>query len=288
MNNGQESELIIIEGNVSRITFRNDENGYSVFTLIKDNNKEERCVGSFIELHEGDRLELKGRYIEHAKYGKQFSVKTYKTVEPLSREAFFGFLKNGGIPGIREATAKKIINEFGDNAYEIMLNAPQTLAANIKGISKKKAEEYQKILQSNKNSNDLSIYVQQYGINIKTAAKIYEFYGDQAYSIIKENPYRLIEDIKNIGFKTADQIAIKTGAFENSSFRIKAAITYSLEQAAANGHTYLPKSVLYRYIGTLIQDVNTSDVDSCLEKMSTDSKVIIRYNAPEKSVAGDD
>ena len=130
--------------------------------------------------------------------------------------------------------------------------------------------------------------VQQYGINIKTAAKIYEFYGDQAYSIIKENPYRLIEDIKNIGFKTADQIAIKTGAFENSSFRIKAAITYSLEQAAANGHTYLPKSVLYRYIGTLIQDVNTSDVDSCLEKMSTDSKVIIRYNAPEKSVAGDD
>ena len=83
MNNGQESELIIIEGNVSRITFRNDENGYSVFTLIKDNNKEERCVGSFIELHEGDRLELKGRYIEHAKYGKQFSVKTYKTVEPL-------------------------------------------------------------------------------------------------------------------------------------------------------------------------------------------------------------
>lgn len=169
-----------------------------------------------------------------------------------------------------------------------MLNAPQTLAANIKGISKKKAEEYQKILQSNKNSNDLSIYVQQYGINIKTAAKIYEFYGDQAYSIIKENPYRLIEDIKNIGFKTADQIAIKTGAFENSSFRIKAAITYSLEQAAANGHTYLPKSVLYRYIGTLIQDVNTSDVDSCLEKMSTDSKVIIRYNAPEKSVAGDD
>lgn len=288
MNNGQESELIIIEGNVSRITFRNDENGYSVFTLIKDNNKEERCVGSFIELHEGDRLELKGRYIEHAKYGKQFSVKTYKTVEPLSREAFFGFLKNGGIPGIREATAKKIINEFGDNAYEIMLNAPQTLAANIKGISKKKAEEYQKILQSNKNSNDLSIYVQQYGINIKTAAKIYEFYGDQAYSIIKENPYRLIEDIKNIGFKTADQIAIKTGAFENSSFRIKAAITYSLEQAAANGHTYLPKSVLYRYIGTLIQDVNTSDVDSCLEKMSTDSKVIIRYNAPETSVAGDD
>ena len=130
--------------------------------------------------------------------------------------------------------------------------------------------------------------MQQYGINIKTAAKIYEFYGDQAYSIIKENPYRLIEDIKNIGFKTADQIAIKTGAFENSSFRIKAAITYSLEQAAANGHTYLPKSVLYRYIGTLIQDVNTSDVDSCLEKMSTDSKVIIRYNAPEKSVAGDD
>ena len=118
MNNGQESELIIIEGNVSRITFRNDENGYSVFTLIKDNNKEERCVGSFIELHEGDRLELKGRYTEHAKYGKQFSVKTYKTVEPLSREAFFGFLKNGGIPGIREATAKKIINEFGDNAYE--------------------------------------------------------------------------------------------------------------------------------------------------------------------------
>lgn len=91
MNNGQESELIIIEGNVSRITFRNDENGYSVFTLIKDNNKEERCVGSFIELHEGDRLELKGRYIEHAKYGKQFSVKTYKTVEPLSREAFLDF-----------------------------------------------------------------------------------------------------------------------------------------------------------------------------------------------------
>lgn len=281
MNNGQESEHIIIEGNVSRITFRNDDNGYSVFTLITDNNKEERCVGLFIELHEGDRLELKGEYTEHSKYGRQFSVKTYKTVEPLSREAFFGFLKNGGIPGIREATAKKIINEFGDNAYDIMLNAPQTLAAAVKGISKKKAEEYQKVLQANRNSNDLSIYVQQYGISIKTAAKIYEFYGDKAYSVIKENPYRLIEDIKNIGFKTADQIAIKTGAYENSSFRIKAAVIYSLEQAAANGHTYLPKSVLYGYIGNLIKDVNKSDVDLCLEKMDIDNKIIIKYNTPE-------
>ena len=263
-----------LEGYVETIPFRNEENGFTVFVVSKSHD-ETTCTGNIASITTGQYICLKGNYVEHAVYGRQFAVSSYIFREPHSSEAFLRFIASGGVPGIRKRRAEKIIDRFGGDSYRIMMEEPEKLAKEIKGVSKAQAYEFQRILVERKQENDARIFLQDLGIGAALSEKVYKFYGDKIYSIIKENPYRLAEDITSIGFKTADDIVMRSGAQVDVRFRIRAALTFALETATASGHTYLPLSELKARTQELIGS-EIADIEAFVTDMAVDKKIVAK------------
>ena len=263
-----------IEGYVETVIFHNEENGYSVIAMSV-NLAEVTCVGTLPGIAEGMYISCKGRYVQHPTYGEQFSIDSYTVREPHSREAFLRFVSSGVIPGIRKKNGQKIADRFGDDSYRIMLEEPETLAKEVKGISLNQAYGFQKSLVDNRQINDALIFLQGMGIGNVLAKKIYTYYGEEMYTILKENPYRLTEDIENVGFKTADEYVKRSGlkiSFEN---RVRAACIYILEKGVGDGHCYLPADVLKAQTQELLGG-NIEDFNSILTDLSVDSRVTAR------------
>ncbi len=232
----------ILEGCVEKIVFRNTENGYTVLSLIND-DVEITCVGSFTFISEGDFIKASGSYIEHQIYGEQFQVESYEFKKPEDLESIERYLGSGAIKGIGNALAARIVRKFKEDTFRVMKEEPERLAE-VKGISEKKAREIASQFEEKQDMRDAMLFLQQYGISNAFAVKIYKEYGQKMYDVVKENPYRLAEDISGIGFKLADEIAAKVGIGINSDYRIKAGILYVLLQASGAGHVYLPEDIL--------------------------------------------
>ena len=196
-----------VKGFIDHIIFRNAQNGYTVFSLIVDDD-ELTCVGILKTSEQGEMIEATGEYIEHPLYGKQFKIDAYSVVEPEDEVSIERYLASGAIKGIGVALAKRIVKRFGDSTFQIMEREPERLTE-IKGISDRIAREISKQLEDKKDMRDAMIFLQKYGINNALAIKIYEKYGAKVYGILQENPYQVAEDVEGVGFRVDAEIASK-------------------------------------------------------------------------------
>ncbi len=233
-----------IKGSIGNIIFRNEENGYTVFTLLREDagedEEETTCTGSFPSVRSGETVELYGTFVEHVSYGRQFRVQRYELRLPESAAAIERYLASGAVKGIGKALAARIVKEFGADTLRILYEEPECLAQ-IKGISERKAREIGGLVAAQEDQREAMLFLAEYDIPLPLGMKIYRAYGREMYRILKENPYRLAEDIEGIGFVRADAIARKTGIRADDGFRVRAAAVYVLETALAEGNVYLPE-----------------------------------------------
>ena len=219
-----------VKGYIDHIIYQNRENGYAVISFVEE--KEELiCVGYFKNVEAGETLEIEGNYVEHPVYGLQMKAENFRVVPPDDIISMERYLSSGTIKGIGEALAKRIVKAFREDTFRIIEEEPERLSE-IKGISERKAREIADQMIEKRDMREAFVFLQQYGISNTLAVKIYDRYGMGLYGIMKENPYRLAEDISGVGFKIADEIASKIGIHTDSDYRIRSGIMYVLLQGA--------------------------------------------------------
>ena len=196
-----------IEGMISDIVFKNEDNGYTIAHLANSNN-EIVIVGCMPTLSVGESIEVEGKWINHKTYGTQFEVNKFMPVTPSSLEGIYVYLSSGMIHGIGEKMAKRIVDKFGVNTLDVIQNTPERLKE-VEGIGSKKINQIVKSYEENRELRNIIIELSPYGITPNYCMKIYKKYKNKAIEVINKNPYKLAEDIRGIGFKIADNIAIK-------------------------------------------------------------------------------
>lgn len=262
------------KGYVNKIVYRNEDNGYTVFELDVDGDAELTCVGTVPYVTEGEFVEVAGEYTEHSVYGQQLKVETCEDIPPEDEKAVERYLASGAIKGIGAALASRIVRRFKADTLRIIEQEPERLAE-IKGISQRMAMEISDNVTAKRDMRNAMMFLQDYGISMALAAKIYSQYGASVYTILKENPYRLADDISGVGFRIADEIARKAGIEADSDFRVKSGIMYTLLQATGNGHIYLPYDELLAQLNILL-DTDMKDIDRQLKDLSIDKKVVVK------------
>lgn len=219
-----------ISGTIKQVIFKNSDNGYTVLELLCE-GRSIICTGKFPVVGESEELELEGEYKLNNRYGQQFCATNIKIKPPTSAQAIEKYLASGLISGVGAATSRNIVNMFGENTLAVIDANPLELEK-VRGISKRKALEIGAAYKDIKKMQDAVIFLQNYDISISLSVKIYETYKLKTIEVMQSNPYKLIEDIDGVGFKTADRIAEKLGIEPTSSFRIRAGIVYVLSQLA--------------------------------------------------------
>lgn len=271
----------VIKGYVDHIIYRNTENGYTVLELICE-EEELTCVGIFSDIVEGENIEAHGEYTDHPTYGRQFKVHSFEEKAPEDEIAIERYLGSGAIKGIGVALAARIVRRFKKDTFRIIEEEPERLAE-IKGISERKAMEIADQVNQKKDLRQAMIFLQQYGINTTLAVKIYNTYGQQIYSVLKENPYQMADDIDGVGFKTADEIAARAGIRTDSDFRIRSGVLYVLQQAAGEGHTYLPMQELTTRASQLL-GVDGEHIEKHYMNLAIDRKLMMRQTENETEI----
>ena len=261
-----------IEGMVSDIVFKNEENGYTIAHLANSEN-EVVIVGCMPTLSVGESIEVEGKWINHKLYGTQFEVSKFMPVTPTSLEGIYVYLSSGMIHGIGDKMAKRIIDKFGVNTLDVIQIMPERLKE-VEGIGSKKIDQIVKSYEENRELRGIIMELSPYGITPNYCMKIYKKYKNKAIETINKNPYKLAEDIRGIGFKIADSIAGNIGIEKDSKDRVSQGILYTLNQSLANGHTYLPKNVLIQEAVKLLE-VKASIVEECVMGLAYDQKVHI-------------
>lgn len=267
--------MAAVKGYVEKIKYRNEDNGYSVLSVTgADDGEEYILVGNFSYISEGELVEAAGRMTEHPIYGEQLAVESYELKEPEDTVSMERYLGSGAIKGIGAALATRIVKKFKTDTFRIMEEEPERLAE-IKGISEKMAMAIGEQVGEKKDMRQAMMFLQNYGISMNLSVKIYQEYGPAMYNVIKTNPYKLADDIPGVGFKMADEIASKVGIFTDSDFRIKSGILYTLLQASANGHTYLPEEELEAQASELLK-VEPEAIEKHLMDMQMDKRLVIK------------
>lgn len=262
-----------LAGYVEHIIYRNADNGYTVLNLVSGED-EITCVGVFSAIAEGENIETQGEYTEHPTYGQQFKVASFEEKAPEDEEAIERYLGSGAIKGIGLAMAARIVRRFKEDTFRIIEEEPERLAE-IKGISSRKAMEIASQVNEKRDLRQAMIFLQQYGITMNLAVKVYQAYGQDIYSIIRENPYRLADDIDGVGFRTADEIAARVGIRMDSDFRVRSGILYTLLQASGEGHTYLPETELTPRAAKLL-NVTAEQVEKQYMDLAIERKIILK------------
>ena len=265
--------MVTVCGFVERIKYRNEENGYTVLSLT-DEGDEYTLVGNFHYISEGEMVEATGPMTEHPVYGEQMTVETYEIKTPEDTAAMERYLGSGAVKGIGAALAARIVRRFKADTFRIMEEEPERLSE-VKGISEKMAMAISEQVEEKKEMRQAMMFLQEYGISMSLAVKIFQEYGPRLYTVIKENPYQLADDIAGVGFKMADEIAKRVGIFTDSDFRIKSGVLYTLLQATANGHTYLPEDELLSQASELLR-VEKESIEKHLMDMQIDKRLVIR------------
>lgn len=272
----------VIKGFVEHIIYRNAANGYTVLNLLVGED-ETTCVGFFGSMDQGETIEAQGNFTTHPVYGEQFKIEQYKIVPPDDVVSIERYLGSGAIKGVGEALAARIVKRFGTDTYRIIGEEPERLAE-IKGISERKAREIATMVYEKRDAREAMSYLQKYGISNTLAFRIYETYGTRLYGILKENPYQLAEDIQGVGFKIADEIAARIGIHTDSDYRIRSGILYTLMLAGAEGHCFLPKSILLRKTGELL-GLEPGVMEPHLANLTMDKKLVMKMSAPGENEA---
>ena len=260
------------EGYVEKIVYRG-ENGYTVLTLSSEED-DLYCVGTFPHVEEGEFLHIEGELTFNPKYGEQIKMVSYQSVEPKDGQAMERYLASGAIKGVGAALAARIVKKFKEDTFRIIEEEPERLVE-IKGISERIAGEIYRQFEEKREMRHAMIFLQKYGISNQLAVKIYQYYGERMYQVMRDNPYRLAEDIDGVGFKIADEIALQGGIAPDDDYRVKAALYYVLTQAIGNGHVYLPEEELYRQAEEVIR-VPRESMERQLAQLALERSVIFK------------
>lgn len=266
-----------IEGIVENIIYQNKDTGYTVLEL---STGEEllTSVGSFNSVSIGENICVKGEYVNHPLYGKQLKAISFKASIPNDIVSLERYLSSGAIKGVGPSIAHKIIQTFKDDTKRVIEEEPELLSK-IKGISGKKAQDIAYQFEEKRDLRDAMIFLSQYGINGTLAVKLYKVYEDEIYYIIKQNPYKLSEDVRGIGFKTADEIARKVGIEKDSEFRIKSAVEYILYLNAEKGNTYMKVMDLFNETKFLLDiEIENDYFETLLSNMVIDRRIKIEHS----------
>jgi exodeoxyribonuclease V alpha subunit len=282
-----QSNLKTLSGVVERITFQNEENGYTVARLLPDRQDGKSAplnskgtdnlitlVGSMPGVVAGEALELTGFWQNNSTHGWQFNVQNYRSVLPATAQGIRKYLGSGLIKGIREKTAEKIVAYFGLETMEVLENQPERLSE-VPKLGQHKAGIIARAWVEQKAIKEVMVFLQGQSITTSLAVRIYKQYGDASITIVKNEPYRLARDVYGIGFKTADKIAGNLGFGEDHPERIKAGTVYVLSEACeSEGHTYLPRPELIKQAAELL-GVTPELVETAVEGLVLDERAIV-------------
>ncbi len=233
----------IIEAFADETVFRNEENGYTVL-VVKAGKSRVSAVGIMPPIAVGEKLRITGDWTEHPVYGRQIKVQSIEIEKPTTLSGIEKYLSSGMIRGIGPATAKLLIRAFGEETLDVLYSQPEKLL-DVPGIGQKRAQMIQESYAEQAQQREAMVFLQSYGVTPALAVKIYKRYGENVRQVITRNPYRLVEDVDGIGFKTADRIASSLGIEQSSEYRLSAGVKYTLSEATAGaGHCYLPRPEL--------------------------------------------
>lgn len=272
-----EHRLEYFEGYIDHIIFQSPATGYTVMTGVME-GKTYTLVGTLPGIEAGENIKADGHEATHQIYGTQFVIDQYQVVAPKTQEAVERYLGSGAIKGIGAAMASRIVKKFGDDTMRIIEEEPERLAE-IKGISARKAMDIAASVNAKRDMQDAVMFLQKYGISINLAGKIYNRYGNEMYDIVRDNPYRLAEDIEGLGFRTCDEIARNAGIAEDSAFRIESGIQYALGMAEGNGHCYLPLPELWSSVESLL-NITIQDLNQYLLELQMKGRVMVKSSRP--------
>ena len=274
-----------IKGYVEKIIFSNEENGHTILEVALSSEELNRirneapeaaneiedslvCVGVLYLINPGEYVVFNGNFTIHPSYGLQFKVTSYEESTPEDLDSIERYLGSGAIKGVGPALAARIVRHFKMDTMKILEERPEELSE-IKGISERMAMSIADQIVEKRGMRKAMIFLGNLGIGMNLAVKIYKHYGEEIYSIIQNNPYKLADDMEGVGFKTADSIAMNSGVELNSPYRIKSGILYTMSQAGAGGHTYLPMELLCEraanMLGTFIDNEEDVLMDLIIE-----------------------
>ena len=262
-----------LNGSIEHIRYRNEANGYTVLD-IRSGNRLCTVVGLFEPLSEGQTLSVNGRFERHASYGEQFRAESYSAEDPKEADGIERYLASGAVKGIGKMLAKRIVDLFGDDSLRILEEEPERLSE-VKGISERKAMEIASRSGEQRSLRRAILFLQSLGISYSLGVRVYEAYGDEVYSILRENPYRLAEEIRGVGFLTADRIAERAGIRKDSGYRLKSALLYVLSQAGGEGNVYLPEEQLIAATAALT-GTEEEGLRHALTELQIDRRVVVR------------
>ena len=265
--------MAAVKGYVDHIIYRSPETGYTVLSLSSE-GEEIVCVGVLPFLSEGELIEAQGYTTVHASYGEQFRIESYEECAPEDAVAIERYLGSGAIKGIGGVLAARIVRRFKEDTFRIMEQEPERLAE-IKGISERMAREIAEQMIEKKEQREAMVFLGKYGLSNTMALRVFKRYGNEVYRVIRENPYRMADEIEGIGFRIADEIARKAGISAESDFRIRSALFYVLAQASMEGHVYLPKDELVSRTEDLLGIV-MNETEDLLRDLAVEKKIVVK------------
>ncbi|MER5797317.1 SF1B family DNA helicase RecD2 [Streptomyces mirabilis] len=261
-------QLAVVEGVLERITYANEENGYTVARVDTGRGAGDllTVVGALLGAQVGESLRMEGRWGSHPQYGKQFTVENYTTVLPATVQGIRRYLGSGLVKGIGPIFADRITQHFGLDTLQIIEEEPKRLIE-VPGLGPKRTKKIADAWEEQKAIKEVMLFLQTVEVSTSIAVRIYKKYGDASISVVKNQPYRLAADVWGIGFLTADKIAQSVGIPHDSPERVKAGLQYALSQSADQGHCFLPEEQLIADAVKLLQ-VDTGLVIECLAELA--------------------
>ncbi|MEV4742019.1 ATP-dependent RecD-like DNA helicase [Streptomyces sp. NPDC049555] len=272
-------QLAVVEGVLERITYANEETGYTVARVDTGRGGDLlTVVGSLLGAQPGESLRLEGRWGSHPQYGRQFTVENYTTVLPATIQGIRRYLGSGLIKGIGPRIADRIVTHFGTDTLDVIEKEPARLIE-VPGLGPKRTRSIGAAWEEQKAIKEVMVFLQGVGVSTSIAVRIYKKYGDASISVTRNQPYRLAADVWGIGFLTADRIAQAVGIPHDSPDRVKAGLQYALSQSADQGHCFLPEERLIADAVKLLQ-VDVGLVIECLAELAADEEGVVREQVP--------
>lgn len=275
-HSAKDSPVGILRGQIERITYTNEENGFTIAKLrVLGRPGLVTVVGNIMAPTPGEILEMRGAWTTHPRYGEQFKIATYQSKVPATVAGIERYLSSGLIKGIGPVMAKRIVSRFGDQTLEVIEKHLHRLAE-VDGIGRKRIGMIGKAWEEQREIRNVMLFLQSHGVSSGYATKIFKQYADRSIQVVRENPYRLATDIFGIGFVTADQIAEKLGFSKDSPLRVEAGVLYVLHQLADEGHVFYPYELLITKCCEMLE-VDRGRIVQALEALERKEKIITEH-----------
>lgn len=271
---GGGTALTTVEGVLERVTFSNDENAWSVVQLVVQGRRDlVTCVGNLLGVQPGESLRLSGHWVTDKKYGEQFRVESYVTVEPATLVGIEKYLGSGLVRGVGKVMAERLVGHFGMETLEVIDQQPARLTE-VDGIGPVRSERITKAWVEQRQIKDVMVFLQSHGVSTTYAARIYKQYRDRSIAVVRENPYRLATDIMGIGFKSADKIAERLGIGPTSPLRAEAGVLHVLASLSEEGHVYVPRPRLLS-AAVEILTIDPPIIETAIGALAADERVVV-------------